>query len=732
MGLGLLFTALGLFQFMQVFLSTTVYVEIAKNIFISPGSSIMFPVSLFAILIIYIKEDALETRKVIYALLSANIVMALLLLSFSWSIGNANIFNPFNVSPDLFNISAWVLFVGTATLFIDSLLIILIYEFVSKYLTNLFARICITMLIVLSFDTFLFSFGAFWSSDNLNTIFLTGLVSKVIAGIFYSLIFTLYLRYFDKDSSESTTYTFKDFFNYLTYRQKFELAKKEVQISENRYRTLANISPVGIFLTQANGSTIYVNPRWSKISGLPETLALNDNWLNAVHPEDIEKIKTGWAKATLKKEASYSEYRFIQPDGTIKWVLGPAVPELNSENQIIGYVGTITDITELKLFEIKLNKAKEKAEESTRLKSAFLANISHEIRTPMNGILGFAGLLKTPNLKGQDRENYIKIIEKSGKRMLNIINDIVDISKIESGQMEVFLSETNVLKQLEYIHTFFAPEAESKNLHLVFIDELSDNEAIVNTDREKLYAILSNLVKNAIKYTKKGTIVFGCNKTGEYLEFFVKDRGIGIPEDRQDAIFDRFVQADISDKQALQGAGLGLSISKAYVEMLGGTIWVKSKVDVGSEFRFRIPYIKTEEDKVREIPVQENSHVKIVKKLKVLIAEDEEYADMHITLLIEKISKEILHAKTGKEAVNVCKNNPDLDLILMDIKMPVMDGYNAVKQIRDFNSSIIIIAQTAHALTGDKEKALEAGCNDYISKPINQKLLMTLIEKQFY
>ena len=235
--------------------------------------------------------------------------------------------------------------------------------------------------------------------------------------------------------------------------------------------------------------------------------------------------------------------------------------------------------------------ALDKAEESDQLKSAFLANMSHEIRTPMNGILGFSELLKNPSLTGEKQKKYIEVIEKSGIRLLNIINDLMDISKIESGLIEVSISETNINEQIEFIYSFFNPEVKKKGMQLIVNNKLTPKEAIIKTDQEKVYAILTNLVKNAIKYSDFGTIELGCEKKGDFIEFYVKDTGIGVEKDRLSAIFGRFVQEDISDKRTQQGAGLGLSISKAYVEIMKGEIWVNSVKEKGSEFYFTIPVL---------------------------------------------------------------------------------------------------------------------------------------------
>ncbi|HEY9168207.1 MAG TPA: ATP-binding protein [Lutibacter sp.] len=250
-----------------------------------------------------------------------------------------------------------------------------------------------------------------------------------------------------------------------------------------------------------------------------------------------------------------------------------------------------------------LIEASEKAEKSDNLKSAFLANMYHEIRTPMNAILGFANLLKEPELVGEKQQKYIKIIEKSGERLLNTINDIVDMSKIHSGLVKVNLRETNINKQIEKIYNFFKSEADNKGINFVFKNSLQTKDAFFLTDCEKIYAILIHLVKNALRNTSEGSIEFGysgikSSTCKTELMFFVKDTGIGIPKDRQKAIFENFTQSDISDKMAQQGNGLGLSITKAYVELLDGKIWAESDEGKGAKFYFSLPYRIDLEDKL--------------------------------------------------------------------------------------------------------------------------------------
>ncbi len=424
----------------------------------------------------------------------------------------------------------------------------------------------------------------------------------------------------------------------------------------------------------------------------------------------------------------YIEYRFPAVIGNY---------ESNSARLIDIYTGMLIYLfLSILLITVALKfyiRQKEKAQLSDKLKSSFLANMSHEIRTPMNGILGFAEILKEPDLTGQQQQDCINIIEKSGKRMLSIINDIIDISKIESGLMKIEIKASNINEQIEYIYKFFKPETEKNGLKLSILLSLPHDEATIKTDPEKFYAILINLVKNAIKYTKEGSIEFGYIRKSDgpsaELEFFVKDTGIGIPKDRHEAIFERFIQAEITDRKAYQGAGLGLAIARAYVEMLGGKIRVESEPEKGSVFYFTLPYMV--ESVIKEYFPTPEEYPGELKIQKILIVEDDEASEMFLSREVRRSCNQVLKVKSGLEAIEICRNNRDIDLVLMDIQIPVIDGYEATMEIRKFNKDVVIIAQTAYALTGDREKAILAGCNDYISKPISRSALKSMIEKYF-
>lgn len=511
---------------------------------------------------------------------------------------------------------------------------------------------------------------------------------------------------------------------------------------------------------------LIVNERWAEIMGYTrkELSPIRVNtWRNNVHPEDLVKASKELEKH-LEGKTDYYNVEFRQPHKNGSWVWVNArgkVTERDESGKALRMSGTHIDITHRKNIELELQKqneeyealneelnanldktqklnieleaALEKAKESDRLKNAFLANMSHEIRTPMNGILGFARLLENTNLSEEELSKYVSIIKKSGKRMLATINGIIDISRIESNQVDINISKVDLSIAMDDLYQFFQIEIKEKNIELIIDLNLKKNEYIIFTDSEMLNAILTNLVKNAIKYTKEGKIEVGCSLDKDVFSFFVKDSGIGIDTNRQKAIFDRFVQADIEDTHAYEGSGLGLSISQAYVELLGGKIWVKSQKGVGSTFHFTLPsltdQIAIDNDNI-EIE-KKYSSIKPIKEIdmKALIVEDEEVSDNLLTIILRDYCKTILHAKNGIDAIKICKEHKDIDLIFMDIKMPELGGYEATKEIRKFNKNVKIIAQTAYALSGDREKAISAGCDDYIAKPIMADNLRPIIDK---
>ena len=464
------------------------------------------------------------------------------------------------------------------------------------------------------------------------------------------------------------------------------------------------------------------------------TGTIQDTFDKLIFPEDKDKVELAIKSAINEEVIIPIEYRILLDNGDLRYVWSEIADIKKDDfgNPFL-LVGIIQDVSQRKLTEIDLIHERERAEENNRLKSAFLANMSHEIRTPMNGILGFAEILKDQTLNLQEQQEYLDIIEKSGIRMLNIINDIVDISKIESGQMEVSLSETNINDVLKYIYNLFKLEVEKKGIQLSYDYSLVDENAMILTDREKLYAILSNLVKNAVKFTTVGKIDFGYEYKNESLRFFVKDSGLGIEKSKQKIIFERFIQADVSDKRSYQGAGLGLSISKAYVEMLGGKIGVESEFGKGSMFYFTIPYKKYQQTPEINTLIEPYSNISTnnLKKLKILIAEDDEITTKLINTIVAKYSIHIFKVRNGNDALETLKNNPDIDLILMDIQMPDMNGYEAIKQIREFNTEVIIFAESAFVMLGDKEKAFSIGSNEYLSKPYKSQQLIELLYKYF-
>ena len=387
---------------------------------------------------------------------------------------------------------------------------------------------------------------------------------------------------------------------------------------------------------------------------------------------------------------------------------------------------------ELERLNVVLQEKNVKLEQTDKLKSAFLANISHEIRTPMNGILGFSNLMCDEDISHHQRKEYFNVVQSSCTQLLSIIDDLVDISKIEAGLIEVYETITNLNKLIKDFYDFYSPTARENGIELYYKCDLDNDNAFVNLDNTKLNQIFTNLIDNAFKFTDVGQIGFGYRIVGEFIEFWVKDTGIGIPEEDFEIIFDRFRQADNNtDERLYRGTGLGLSICKAFIEEMGGNIHVESEVEKGSTFYFTIPYkpVTNEESKPKDKLTIAYDKKENWKDKKILVVEDEVMNYLFLEVLLKKTGATIFHAVTGKEAVDIAKSNPDIDIVLMDIQLPEMDGYEATKIIKSFNPHLPIITQTGYALSGDDKKAFEAGADEYISKPIITKKLLRMMRK---
>ena len=388
----------------------------------------------------------------------------------------------------------------------------------------------------------------------------------------------------------------------------------------------------------------------------------------------------------------------------------------------------IHDITEKKKILTDLIIAKEKSEESDRLKTAFLHNISHEIRTPMNAIVGFTSLMNSPDLSEETRKQYIDIVYQSSSQLLSIITDIVDISNIESGHSRINISNISINKVLKNIFKQYTYRASYANLNFKYSTGLEDNISVIACDETKLMQVLSNLLDNAFKFTKYGSVEFGYSVVPCFLEFYVKDSGIGIPIEFFDRIFDRFYQ--VEDPSVRHGGtGLGLSICKAYVEQMGGKIWLESKPGEGTTFYFSVPYIPNPDELPRGTTEDESEVKPITSGSIILVAEDDDINYLLLKEIVESMGLSTMRARNGVEAVDKAIQLKETDLILMDIKMPIMDGFEATAKIKSLRPVIKIIAITAYTQDSDKEKIMLSGFSDYVSKPVDRNKLVKLLMK---
>ncbi len=376
----------------------------------------------------------------------------------------------------------------------------------------------------------------------------------------------------------------------------------------------------------------------------------------------------------------------------------------------------------------ELQIAKDNAEESNRIKTNFIQNISHEIRTPMNGIMGFSELLKSDSLTPEERKEYTEIIIHSGKDLITSVDNILEISMLESRQSKVLFTETHIGELLQELFSEYTLKAKDKNLEIHLINEIPEKESGIITDRTKLYKILSNLVDNGIKFTNIGSITIFSYLVEDFITISIKDTGIGIKQKDQEIIFKSFSQSEKEISKNFGGLGLGLAIAKQYTDLIGGKISFVSKENEGSTFLLKIPYTQMQ----KNTELSTNDEDAKPEKHVVLIAEDGEINFLFLKTVLTKMVDfqfVIYRAKNGKEAVDICEVNDKIDLVLMDIKMPIMDGYDATKRIKKLRPNLPVVAQTAYSTEEDIERALAAGCDDFLAKPVDRKILRPILDK---
>jgi PAS domain S-box-containing protein len=510
----------------------------------------------------------------------------------------------------------------------------------------------------------------------------------------------------------------------ITERKKMEEALDEEQAL---LRTIVNNLPVALYVKDKKGRKILTNPVDARYIGKTEQEILGKTDLEFFPKEVAEKTYAD--DMLVVSGVPLLKEEFITTlSGESRWIFSTKIPRLSSDGKIIGIIGMALDITERKKTEQELLVAKEKAEESDKLKSAFLANMSHEIRTPMNAIIGFSEILLKPNLPEERRTKYTVIVVNSCKRLLSIVDDILDISIIESSKLELRKENININEVIYELFSMYDNMAKNNGISVYFHNALDNDSCSIYADKSRLSQILNNLLNNAIKFTKEGQIDFGYTIENKLIRFYVKDTGIGIPDHLQVVIFERFRQAELELTRRYGGTGLGLSISLKLVELMGGKIWVESEPEVGSTFYFTIPYergIVAEEKKLTlEKNRKENNFIATI-----LIAEDEDNNFLYINEVITEKGIKVLRALNGKEAIELCKSNNDITLVLMDIKMPEMNGVEASEEIKKIRPNLPIIALTAFAMGGNKKYFLSKGFNDYLSKPIDPQTIIDYVEK---
>lgn len=509
-----------------------------------------------------------------------------------------------------------------------------------------------------------------------------------------------------------------------------KIAEEELRKSEERFRALFHESPDAVFVQNFDGIVLDVNPAGCRLHMMEKEDIVGKNVIDLVpdfHKDTAAEDFSKWISGEMSTQLGYS----ITSTG-----LSIPVQINGSKFQYSGKEGLlfiVRDITKTKEKEDKLIKSVQKAEEADMLKSVFLANMSHEIRTPMNAIIGFSEILSDQDLSKKERQQFINYITQGSNTLMNLIEDIIDITKIEAGQIKINFEECDVNNLMDELYATFIKmknKNDKQKLEIRLNKPVVKEGFTITTDPSRIRQILSNLIVNALKFTDEGFIEFGFTITGEnQIIFYVKDTGVGIPTDKKKLIFDRFGQVEHHLSQNKKGTGLGLSISKKLSELLGGDLTVESEVDKGSIFFLTLPMVRDYKKEVTPKEIVSDTPTYDWADKTFLIAEDSILNYTFLEALFQKTKVKLMWAKDGKEAVDLCRENKDIDLVLMDIKMPILSGLDAITEIKKFRKNLPIIVQTAYAMPEDRDKSFAVGGDEHLTKPLNVDELFKTITR---
>jgi len=514
-------------------------------------------------------------------------------------------------------------------------------------------------------------------------------------------------------------------------------AETEFRMREHQQSLILNSLPVIFYRVEPHGNfrTTWISDQITHITGYkPEAFTLNPVfWEMHLHPEDHERILAEYNEV-LHTNAVTVEYRWQCADGSYRWFLDHLAIIRDEAGNPVDSAGIWVDITKNKQVEEELIKARQKAEESDRLKSSFLANMSHEIRTPMNAIVGFAQMLTDPWLSAEERVRFSTIVQNRSDDLMHIINDLLEISRIESGNTTVIRERivmNDLIDEMETVFNQKLKRAGKQQISLLISKTLSVTQSAFVTDGYIVRQVFTNLLDNAIKYTLKGEIRFGYDlpKDGK-ITCYVSDTGIGISAENQEVIFEHFRQADIENQHQYGGTGLGLSICKGVLSLLGGTIEVESGPGKGSHFRFTIPFeqpLEPETETGSKLSEKKTEFNEAWKGKKLLLVEDEPSNMEYLTIILSRTGAELVSAYSGKDLRDQYPVLDSFDLVLLDVQLPDASGWDLVKEIKAKRPDLPVIAQTAFAMSSDRKKSEETGCDNYIPKPIYKEKLLRMI-----